>query len=83
FREQITHHAENWDFERIAFMDVIIMQVAMAELYAFPTIPISVTLNEYIDLAKAYSTPKSSIFINGILDAVVTELKKDKTILKK
>lgn len=83
FREQITHHAENWDFERIAFMDVIIMQVAMAELYGFPTIPISVTLNEYINLAKAYSTPKSSTFINGILDAVVTELKKDKTILKK
>ena len=83
YREQITHHAENWDFERIAFMDVIIMQVAIAELYGFPTIPISVTLNEYIDLAKSYSTPKSSTFINGILDAVVTELKKDTTILKK
>ncbi|MGV8963983.1 MAG: transcription antitermination factor NusB [Candidatus Saccharimonadaceae bacterium] len=83
FREQITHHAENWDFERIAFMDVIIMQVAMAELLEFPSIPISVTLNEYIDLAKSYSTPKSSIFINGILDAVVTELKKDITFIKK
>ncbi len=82
YREQITHHAQNWDFERIAFMDVIIMQVAMAELYAFTSIPISVTLNEYIDIAKSYSTPKSSTFINGILDAVVTELRKDKTILK-
>ena len=82
FREQITHHAENWDFERIAFMDVIIMQVAMAELLEFPSIPISVTLNEYIDIAKSYSTPKSSIFINGILDAVVTELKKNKSFLK-
>lgn len=82
YREQITRHAKNWDFERIAFMDVIIMQVAMAELYSFPSIPIRVTLNEYIDLAKSYSTPKSSTFINGILDAIVTELKKDKTFLK-
>ena len=82
YREQITHNAENWDFERIAFMDVVIMQVAMAELYEFPSIPIRVTLNEYIDLAKSYSTPKSSTFINGILDAIVTELKKDKTFLK-
>ena len=82
YREQITRHAQNWDFERIAFMDVIIMQVAMAELYGFTSIPISVTLNEYIDIAKSYSTPKSSTFINGILDAVVTEIRKDKTILK-
>ncbi|MDD4728260.1 MAG: transcription antitermination factor NusB [Dysgonamonadaceae bacterium] len=82
YREQITHHAENWDFERIAFMDVIIMQIAMAELHSFPSIPINVTLNEYIDIAKSYSTPKSSTFINGILDAIVTELKKDKTFFK-
>ena len=82
YREKITLHAQNWDFERIAFMDVIIMQVAMAELYGFTSIPIRVTLNEYIDIAKSYSTPKSSTFINGILDAVVTELRKDKTILK-
>jgi len=82
YREQITHHVENWDFERIAFMDVIIMQIAMAELHSFPSIPINVTLNEYIDIAKSYSTPKSSTFINGILDAIVTELKKDKTFFK-
>ena len=82
YREQITRHAQNWDFERIAFMDVIIMQVAIAELYAFNSIPIRVTLNEYIDIAKSYSTPKSSTFINGILDAVVTESKKDNTLLK-
>ena len=82
YREQITRNAENWDFERIAFMDVVIMQVAMAELYGFPSIPIRVTLNEYIDLAKSYSTPKSSIFINGVLDAIVTEMKEDKTFFK-
>ena len=82
YREMIAQKADNWDFERIAFMDVVIMQVAVAELYKFSTIPIRVTLNEYIDLAKSYSTPKSSTFINGVLDAIVTELKKDKTILK-
>lgn len=82
YREKITQHAENWDFERIAFMDVVIMQVAIAELYEFASIPIRVTLNEYIDLAKSYSTPKSSTFINGVLDAIVTELKKDKPFFK-
>ncbi len=78
----IAKNADNWDFERIAFMDVVIMQVAVAELYKFENIPIRVTLNEYIDLAKSYSTPKSSTFINGVLDAIVTEMKKDKTIFK-
>ena len=82
YRELITKNADNWDFERIAFMDVVIMQVAVAELYKFPTIPIRVTLNEYIDLAKSYSTPKSSTFINGVLDAIVKELKRDKAIFK-
>ena len=82
YRKLITEKADNWDFERIAFMDVVIMQVAVAELYKFPSIPIRVTLNEYIDLAKSYSTPKSSTFINGVLDAIVTELKKDITFLK-
>ena len=82
YRELIAKNADNWDFERIAFMDVIIMQVAVAELYKFESIPIRVTLNEYIDLAKSYSTPKSSTFINGVLDAIVSELRKDKTIFK-
>ena len=82
YRKLITEKADNWDFERIAFMDVVIMQVAVAELYKFPSIPIRVTLNEYIDLAKSYSTPKSSTFINGVLDAIVKELKRDKAIFK-
>ena len=59
-----------------------IMQVAIAELYTFDSIPIRVTLNEYIDLAKSYSTPKSNSFINGVLDAIVTELKKEKPFFK-
>ena len=64
-------------------MDLIIMQVALAEIMTFPTIPINVTLNEYIDTAKYYSTPKSGTFINGILDSVVNELKKRKSYCSK
>ena len=82
FRERINKHMKNWETERIANMDIIIMQVALAEIMTFPTIPINVTLNEYIDTAKYYSTPKSGTFINGILDSVVNELKKEKLLLK-
>ena len=82
FRERINKHMKNWETERIANMDLIIMQVALAEIMTFPTIPINVTLNEYIDTAKYYSTPKSGTFINGILDSVVYELKKEKLLLK-
>ena len=63
FRERINKHMKNWETERIANMDLIIMQVALAEIMTFPTIPINVTLNEYIDTAKYYSTPKSGTFI--------------------
>lgn len=82
YRERIDKHMKNWETERIANMDLIIMQVALAEILTFPTIPISVTLNEYIDAAKYYSTPKSGTFINGILDSIVSELKKEKLLLK-
>ncbi len=82
YRERIDKHMKNWETERIANMDLIIMQVALAEILSFPTIPISVTLNEYIDAAKYYSTPKSGTFINGILDSIVNELKKEKLLLK-
>lgn len=82
FRERINKHMKNWETERIANMDLIIMQIALAEIMSFPTIPTSVTLNEYIDAAKYYSTPKSGTFINGILDSIVNELKKEKLLLK-
>jgi N utilization substance protein B len=80
--QQINKHIENWDFDRIASMDLYIMQMAVCELLCFPQIPINVTLNEYIDLAKIFSTPKSAIFINGILDTIVEELKSEKLLLK-
>jgi N utilization substance protein B len=82
YRERIDQHTKNWESERVANMDMVIMQVALAEIMNFPKIPIKVTLNEYIDAAKYYSTPKSSIFINGVLDSIVKELKKDKLLLK-
>jgi N utilization substance protein B len=82
YRERINKHMKNWETERIANMDLIIMQIALSEIMNFPSIPINVTLNEYIDTAKFYSTPKSGTFINGILDSIVNELKKEKLLLK-
>ncbi|MDD4514312.1 transcription antitermination factor NusB [Massilibacteroides sp.] len=82
YRERISRHMKNWETERIANMDLIIMQVALAEITSFPSIPINVTLNEYIDIAKYYSTPKSGVFINGILDSIVSELKKENLLFK-
>jgi len=76
-RELIKKHSKNWDFERVAFMDVVIMQVAIAELKEFDEIPARVTLNEYIEIAKFYSTNKSGTFINGILDKIEVERNKD------
>ena len=72
----------NWDIERIAEIDTIILKMAICEFLKFPSIPIKVTLNEYLELAKEYSTPKSSIFINGILDNLVKELQTDNRIQK-
>jgi N utilization substance protein B len=80
--ERINKQIQNWEIDRIAVIDLYIMQIALAELKNFPTIPISVTLNEYIDLARYYSTPKSAHFINGILDAIVNELKTEGLLFK-
>lgn len=82
YKTLIDEHTKNWEVDRIAFMDVVIMQTALAELINFPTIPINVTLNEYIEIAKKYSTERSSNFINGVLDNIVTQLKKDNKIIK-
>ena len=68
--------------ERFAFMDILIMQVALAEIFAFPSIPVSVTLNEYVEIAKMYSTPKSGSFINGMLDGIVSQLKSENKLNK-
>jgi transcription antitermination protein NusB len=81
-RELINIHSSNWDLERIAFMDILIMQLALAEFLYFPSIPTKVTLNEYIELSKYYSTDKSRNFINGILDKALKELKQEQKIHK-
>jgi N utilization substance protein B len=81
--EYVKQNTRNWDLERIAFMDILIMQIAIAELVAFPTIPTKVTLNEYLEISKFYSTSKSNIFINGVLDKVMIQLKEEKKIIKK
>ena len=81
--EYIKENTRNWDLERIAFMDILIMQMAITELIAFPSIPTKVTLNEYLEISKFYSTSKSNIFINGVLDKIVSQLKEEKKIQKK
>lgn len=80
--EYIKQNTRNWDLERIAFMDILIMQMAIAELIGFPSIPTKVTLNEYLEISKFYSTSKSNVFINGVLDKVVYQLKDEKKIVK-
>lgn len=72
----------NWDVERIAEIDTIILKMAICELLKFPSIPSKVTINEYLEIAKEYSTPKSSIFINGILDNLVKEFTQDGKLKK-
>jgi len=74
-RELIKEHSRNWDLDRIAFMDILIMQLAISEFLYFPSIPTKVTMNEYIELSKFYSTEKSRNFINGILDKTLKDLK--------
>lgn len=72
----------NWDTERIAEIDAIILKMAICEFLKFPSIPVKVTINEYLEIAKEYSTPKSSIFINGILDNLVKDYQANNKLLK-
>lgn len=74
YQRYMSETSRNWDFNRLAYMDVVIMQIAIAEMLNFPNIPVSVTINEYVDLAKLYSTPKSGSYINGMLDAIARYL---------
>lgn len=78
----VEEHTVNWDIERIACIDTLILELAIAEFLYFPSIPTKVTLNEYIELSKYYSTQKSRNFINGILDKALKALKKDNRIIK-
>lgn len=80
--EEFMDKTPNWDMDRIAELDTIILKMAICEFLKFPSIPLKVTINEYLELAKEYSTPKSSIFINGILDNLVKEFQTQNKIVK-
>ena len=82
YQRYMSETSRNWDFSRLAYMDVVIMQIAIAEMLTFPNIPINVTINEYVDLAKIYSTPKSSGYINGMLDSIARYLISTGVLLK-
>ena len=82
YRSYIENFIRNWEIERVAFMDIVIMMVALSEFYKFPSIPTRVTLNEYIELAKSYSTSKSGQFVNGVLNAIADNLKKEGVLTK-
>jgi N utilization substance protein B len=73
---------KNWELDRIAKMDILLMKMAITELQVFNNIPTKVTLNEYIEISKFYSTPKSNGFINGILDKAIDKLNEEKKIVK-
>ena len=82
YDEIIEKHSENWDLDRIAFMDKLFLKMAFTELLYMQSLPIKVTLNEYIEISKYYSTSKSKIFVNGILDNVVKFFKENGSINK-
>jgi len=81
-RKTIETYTKNWDVDRVATMDILIMELALTELTEFPSVPVKVTLNEYIELAKYYSTHRSSIFINGVLDRITKDFKEQGKIVK-
>ena len=74
YQRAMSEASRNWDFSRLAFMDIILMQIAIAEMMTLPNIPISVTINEYVEIANFYSTPKSAGYINGMLDSIARSL---------
>lgn len=82
YREMIEKFTSNWDVDRIAFMDILLMQQAIAEIIEFENIPTRVSFNEYIEISKFFSTRKSSNFINGVLDKIINRLKEENRIVK-
>ena len=82
YQHYMSEASRNWDFSRLAYMDIVIMQIAIAEMMTFPSIPINVSINEYVELAKIYSTPRSAGYINGMLDAIARHLIETGRLLK-
>ena len=82
YQHYMNEVSRNWDLSRLAYMDIVIMQIAIAELMTFPNIPVSVTINEFVDIAKLYSTSKSGGYINGMLDAIARNLIRTNRLMK-
>ena len=82
YQHYMSDASQNWDFSRLAYMDIVIMQIAIAEMLTFPSIPINVTINEYVEIAKLYSTPRSAGYINGMLDGIARHLIERGLLLK-
>ena len=82
FEQSISERTKNWEVDRIALMDILILKMALAELISFPNIPVKVSINEFIDISKEYSTPKSKQFVNGIIDKLAMDYKEQGKILK-
>jgi N utilization substance protein B len=82
YDEILKKRTKNWDYDRIPLMDLLLLKMAMVELTEMPTIPIKVTLNEYIELAKYFSTAKSKTFVNGVLDKLIRDFKEQNKIKK-
>ena len=82
YQRYMSEASRNWDFSRLAYMDIVIMQIAIAEIMTFPSIPVTVSINEYVEMAKLYSTPRSAGYINGMLDAIARHLIETGRLLK-
>jgi N utilization substance protein B len=82
YQHFMSEASRNWDFSRLAYMDIVIMQIAIAEMMTFPSIPVNVSINEYVEIAKLYSTPRSAGYINGMLDAIARHLIEKGVLLK-
>ena len=82
YQHFMSEASHNWDFSRLAYMDIVIMQIAIAEMMTFPSIPVNVSINEYVEIAKLYSTPRSAGYINGMLDAIARHLIRTGRLLK-
>ncbi len=82
FEKSISERTKNWEVDRIALMDILILKMALAELITFPNIPVKVSINEFIDISKEYSTPKSKQFVNGVIDKLANDYKEQGKIVK-
>lgn len=83
YQDMMQYYSRNWELSRMPFTDIVIMQIALAEMLTFPAIPLSVTINEFVEISKSYSTPRSAGYINGMLDTIARALHKEGRLLKR